>query len=208
MLSPVTDSCAQSWIEDTGSRMRVSRRIFSDPQIHALEIERIFNRSWVFLGHESELPKPGNYVTRPMGTDNVIVMRSDDGEVRAFLNVCRHRSMELCRADSGTSQRLVCPYHGWTYDTRGALRSTSFDQHYDKSEIAQLGLTQVSQVERRFGLIFGNWDPDACSLDEHLGDLKWYLEILFARTPGGMTVLAPPTVAHRDQLEAGAAEFR
>ena len=182
----------ESWIEEAGPRMRVSRGIFTDPSIHALEIERIFNRSWIFLGHESEIPKPGDYAIRPMGSDNVILLRSDDGQIRAFLNACRHRGMELCRASAGTAHRFVCPYHGWTYDTLGALRSTSFDQHYDKTEFVRMGLTPVGRVSRYRGLIFGNWDANAGSLEDHLGDLKWYLDILFARTPGGMTAVAPP----------------
>jgi phenylpropionate dioxygenase-like ring-hydroxylating dioxygenase large terminal subunit len=181
-----------SWIEDSGSRMRVSRVIFSDAQIHALEIERIFNRNWIFLGHESEIPRPGDFVTRPMGNDNVIVWRGEDGQIRAFLNACRHRGTELCRADAGTAQRMVCPYHAWSYDTKGGLRSTSFDQHYDKAEFAQLGLTPTAQLDSYRGLLFANWDPDAEPLDEHLGDLKWYLDVLFARTPLGMSVIAPP----------------
>jgi phenylpropionate dioxygenase-like ring-hydroxylating dioxygenase large terminal subunit len=172
--------------------MRVSRGIFTDPAIHALEIERIFNRTWLFLAHESEIPKPGDYVVRPMGSDHVIVLRGDDGGVRAFLNACRHRGMQLCRADAGNARRFVCPYHGWTYDTTGALRSTSFNQHYDKAQFVHLGLTPVAQVARYRGLIFGNWDAQAGSLDEHLGDLKWYLDILFGRTPCGMSVIAPP----------------
>lgn len=185
-------SAADSWIEDSGSRLRVSRRVFMDPEIHALEIERIFNRSWMFLGHATEIPNPGNYVTRPMGSDNVIVWRDAEGNVRAFLNACRHRGMALCRADAGTARRLVCPYHGWTYDTTGALRTTSFNQHYDPAALTELGLTAVPQLELYRGLIFGNWDAQACPLQEHLGDLKWYLDILFGRTPQGMSVIGPP----------------
>lgn len=178
------------WVDEIGSR--VSRTIFMDPQIHAREIERIFNRSWLFLGHESELPNPGDYVTRPMGSDHVIVSRGEDGKIRGFLNACRHRGMPVCRADAGHARRFVCPYHAWTYDTTGALRTTSHDQHYAGTDLSQLGLIPVPQLALYHGLIFGTWDPQASSLDEHLGDLKWYLDILFGRTPGGMTVLAPP----------------
>ena len=187
---PRFSASADDLVEDNG--LRVSRSIFTDPAIHALEIERIFNRTWVFLGHETEIPNAGDYVTRPMGTDNVIVWRGDDLEIRAFLNVCPHRGMQLCRADSGTARRFVCPYHTWTFDTSGALRATSFDQHYDKAAFARLGLTPVPKVGRRRGLIFGNWDAQACSLDEHLGGLGWYLDVLFGRTPQGMSVIGRP----------------
>lgn len=180
----------EPWIDPVSSR--ASRRIFSDPQVFALEIERIFNRSWLYLGHESEISRMGDYVTRPMGSDHVIVSRGEDGMVRAFLNACRHRGMQLCRADAGSARRFVCPYHAWTYDTTGALRSTSFDQHYTKGELSRLALTPVPKLECYRGMIFGNWDEQATPLDEHLGDLKWYLDMMFGRTPGGMTVLGPP----------------
>lgn len=181
---------AQAWEDEDGSR--VSRGIFVDPQVHALEIERIFNRSWLLLGHETEIPNTGDYVTRPMGSDHIIVSRGEDGTVRGFLNACRHRGMPVCRADAGNARRFVCPYHAWTYDTTGALRTTSHDQHYAGTDLSKLGLTLVPRLDLYRGLIFGSWNPQAPSLDEHLGDLKWYLDILFGRTPAGMTVLAPP----------------
>lgn len=178
------------WVnEQTG---QVSRRIFSDPDIYALEVERIFNRSWLYLGHESEIPTPGDYVTRPMSDDLVIVVRGGDGIIRAFLNSCLHRGTQICRADAGHAQRFICPYHSWTYDTQGNLLSTSFDQYYDRKDFAKLGLTPVAQLDTYAGLIFATWDAQAPSLLEYLGGMEWYLDLLFRRTPGGMEVLGPP----------------
>lgn len=178
------------WVDE--ETRQVERAIFFDPGVHALEIERIFNRTWLYLGHESELPNADQFVTRRMGADNVILSRGRDGVLRAFLNTCRHRGAQLCRADSGSTQRFVCPYHAWSYDTTGALRSTSFDRQYDRAEFKKLGLKRVPKLDSYHGLIFGNWDEDAPPLAEHLGDLAWYLDLLFGSTPEGSKVLTPP----------------
>lgn len=176
--------------DDTGL---VSRRLFVDEALHALEEERIFGRCWLFLGHESEIPQPGDYVTRRMGSDHVIVMRGEDGRVRAFLNACPHRGVKVCRADSGHAKQLVCPYHGWTYDRAGRLLTTGFDELYaGKLDRAANGLREVAQLGTHGGLIFATWDPQAPPLAEYLGDARWYLDVYFNRTPGGMEVLAPP----------------
>lgn len=180
----------EPWInEATG---QVSRRIFSDPAIYEREVEHIFNRCWLFLGHETELPQPGDYVTRPMGDDHVIVVRGEDGILRAFLNSCMHRGTQLCRADAGKAKRFTCPYHAWTYDTKGTLLRTSFDHYYKREEFSQLNLVPVTQLETYAGLIFATWDSDAPPLQTYLGDITWYLDILFQRSPAGMAVLGPP----------------
>uniref|UniRef100_UPI0035658E8A aromatic ring-hydroxylating oxygenase subunit alpha n=1 Tax=Immundisolibacter sp. TaxID=1934948 RepID=UPI0035658E8A len=177
---------------DDGSA-RVSRQIFVDEAIHALEIERIFNRCWLFVGHESEIPNPGDYVTRRMGSDQVILMRGPDSRVGVFLNSCSHRGVKVCRADSGHAKQLICPYHGWTYDTAGQLLTTGFDDFYaGKLDKRANGLKAVAQVDTHGGLIFATFDPQAVSLAQYLGDSRFYLDLYFNRTPGGMVVLSPP----------------
>ncbi|MGH8009235.1 MAG: aromatic ring-hydroxylating oxygenase subunit alpha [Candidatus Binatia bacterium] len=178
------------WVNE--EEMRVSRHIFSDPQVYELEVERIFNRCWLFLGHETEISNPSDYVTRYMGDDQVIVIRGEDGIIRAFLNSCLHRGAQVCRADGGNARRFTCPYHAWTYDTEGKLITTSFDQYYDRKDFAKMGLTPVAQLDTYDGLIFATWDPQAPPLHDYLGDMKWYLDLFFRRTPEGMTVLGPP----------------
>ena len=87
----------------------ISRRIFADPEIYQMEIERIFGRGWFFLGHESEIPNPGDLVSRQCGLDPAILVRDDEGVVRAFLNSCRHRGMRVCRTDRENVRFLRCP---------------------------------------------------------------------------------------------------
>src|SRR6266545_1489533 len=88
----------------------VMPHIFIDPEIHRLELERVFARSWLFIAHESEIPKPGDFVARVMGTDNVIAARASDGAIRVMLNACRHRGRRVCLTDMGKTTQFKCPY--------------------------------------------------------------------------------------------------
>ena len=173
----------------------ISRRIFSDPEVYELEIERIFGRAWFFLGHESEIPEPGDFLSRPCGMDPAILLRDDDGVVRVFLNSCRHRGMRLCRTDRGNASFLRCPYHGWSYRNNGDLLNAACEDHYGPGELAkeELGLIPAAQVGTYQDLVFASWDAAAPPLDEYLGDVRWYLDIVFGRT-GGLQVVGTPQV--------------
>jgi PAH dioxygenase large subunit len=179
------------WVDR--KRGLVSREIFVAEEVFRLELERIFARVWLFLAHDSELPNAGDFVTRTMADSPVIVIRGDDGSVKALLNTCRHRGSKVCRIDSGNAKRFACPYHGWTYDGDGRLLNTTFNQLFPEgTDFAAWGLIPVPRVETYKGLIFASWNPDVEPLTDYLGDYRWYLDIFFARTPGGMEVLGPP----------------
>ncbi|HLY55866.1 MAG TPA: aromatic ring-hydroxylating dioxygenase subunit alpha [Stellaceae bacterium] len=99
----------------------LGRRFFSDPGFHALDMEQVFYREWLFVAHSCELAEPGAYVTLRIGAYPVVIVRGRDRVLRAFHNVCRHRGQQVCTKPSGASGRLVCPYHQWTYDLDGRL---------------------------------------------------------------------------------------
>src|ERR671932_1571903 len=103
------------------TRGLVSRRIFSDEAIYERELERIFGRCWLFLAPESQVAKPGDFVTSYLGEDPVIVTRDPRGQVRAFLNSCRHRGNMVCLLDRGNAMAFTCGYHGWSYSVDGRL---------------------------------------------------------------------------------------
>ena len=178
----------------------VKRAAFTSDDVFRRELTQIFDRCWIFLGHESEISGLGDYVVRQLGSAPVIVVRTEQDTIRGFLNSCRHRGTKLCRGEAGHAENFVCPYHGWSYRIDGGLITTTFDQHFPAdTNFSQFNLIPVPRLETRYGLIFGCWDADVMPLDDHIGDVGWYLEAFFDRTPGGMEVLGP---AHRWQVAA------
>ena len=171
-------------------RGEVDRRIYTDPEIFELEMQRIFARSWLFLCHESQIPEPGDFFQSVMGRDNVLVVRQRDGSIKAMLNTCAHRGNAVCRAEEGNAKNFLCTYHGWSYGIDGRLNGvpgfkTFYDGQLDKS---RHGLAQVAQVASYKGFVFGTHDASAPPLEEFLGATgRLGLDLIAAR--GDMVVV-------------------
>jgi phenylpropionate dioxygenase-like ring-hydroxylating dioxygenase large terminal subunit len=172
----------------------VSMRALADPEIYKLELERIFTKTWICLGHDSELPEAGDYVVRNMGGDQVIVARAADGEIHVSLNICPHRGMRICSAEAGKAMIHRCVYHGWAFRPDGSFVGAPVERermHGDIFSKRELGLDKA-RVSLYGGLIFATWNHEGPSLDDHLGDMKWYFDVLFNRSDRGLEVLQPP----------------
>ena len=141
---------------------------YTDPGFHELEKERVFARSWLFAGHESEWPEPGSYRLTTRSGAPIVVVRGDDGVLRAFYNACRHRGAPVTRDDCGTARRLTCQYHSWSYGTDGTLKAVPDARSFPDLDTSELGLVPV-RCESWDGWVFVNEDLDAVPLLEFLG---------------------------------------
>ncbi len=164
--------------------------IYADADIYKREQRAIFGRAWLFVGHECQIPSPGNWIRSQMGDDPIIVVRDRRGNIGVHLNQCTHRGMPLCRADSGTDNRLTCPNHGWVFELDGRLAGVRRRNYYGSAlDRDRYGLTSAAKVETYRGLIFATFDENAVPLAEWLGDMAWYLDIILDRSPNGTVVL-------------------
>ena len=175
---------------------RVHRALYTDPAIFELEMERIFGRAWLVLGHESQVPHPGDYFTTRMGREPVIVARQEDGSIKVLINRCAHRGSTVCAEGKGNTERFVCPYHGWSYDRSGELKAVPFASGYAPEKIAGLRLQPAPRVTTYRGFVFASLAPHGESLEEFLGPARASFDDFVERAPGGELEVAGGVFKH------------
>jgi phenylpropionate dioxygenase-like ring-hydroxylating dioxygenase large terminal subunit len=183
-------------LDDIGAALDeglLTLRTYNDQAIYDLEMENIFGRSWLFVGHESEIPEPGDYVRRYLGDNPFIFVRDEADEFHVFHDSCRHRGAQFCRADRGNSSHFRCPYHGWTYRNDGELIGVPDKaEGFTNLDNEEWGLIEAPRVHEYRGLVFASLAEEGPSWEEHVGDLKWYLDVNFGLTEAGMEVVGEP----------------
>lgn len=191
-------------------RGMIPAHIYNDADLFALEKDRLFNRAWMFVAHESEIPHDGDYVVRRVLDDSFIITRDSGGRVRALFNMCLHRGMQVCRAEMGNASNFRCPYHGWTYRNDGRLTGLPFhreayggDEGFDKSQT----LLPAPNLDTYNGLIFVNLDPHAQPLREFLGDFAFYLDFYTRQSTHGLQVKGPQRWRIKANWKIGAENF-
>ena len=168
---------------------QVHRSSMTSQGIFDLEQERIFNKCWLYLGHESEVEKPGDYRRRDVAGRPVFFARGNDGHVRAFLNTCPHRGAMICRQEEGATESFQCFYHAWTFNNHGELVGVPDEEGYGPAfRRSELGLKPPPRVENYRGFIFISFDPGIESLADYLAGAKEYLDLVADESEAGMKI--------------------
>ena len=149
---------------ETLARQSLPARLYTDPAVFELERTRIFRRSWQIVCHLSDLPRPGDYQTFDVLGESIVCLRGEDGAVRSFHNVCRHRASRLADGAAGNcGRRLVCPYHAWSYGLDGRLAHAPRWQGFPAADLDGVALTPVEQEVWR-GFVFVRLEGDGPSV--------------------------------------------
>lgn len=171
---------------------RVARRSFIDNSVFEAERSQIFDRCWLYVGHITELPKKGSFVTRPVGGRNLIFNRDAAGDVHAFLNSCPHRGSTVCREASGNTKNFTCSYHGWVFGANGKLRDLPGIESYAQGFIEDgcADLVPVPRLEQYRGLWFVCFDVAAVALVEYLAGATEYLDLIADQSQAGLEIVS------------------
>ena len=172
---------------------RVDRRAFRDADLHEAEMALIFERQWNYLCHESQIAAPGDYFATHIGRQPVYAIRRADGGIGAYLNACAHRGAVLTPHRSGNARVLTCRFHGWAYDTGGRCvkiknqRGGFPDPGFDR---ARFDLAPVPLAAVYRGFVFGCLDAAAGTLEDHLGQARFFIDMFADQSPDGLEILA------------------
>lgn len=172
--------------ERASGRPRADMSKFPDPQFRDTPItpdryfskafadrewEHIWTKTWQIAGVSAQIRNKGDWLTADLGTETIVCVRGDDGQARAFYNVCQHRGMPVVTGAQGNAKRLVCPYHGWAYDLRGKLKTVPDEADFVQgSPCGKLNMVEIACAEWA-GFVWFNMDRDAKSLKDYLGPI-------------------------------------
>jgi phenylpropionate dioxygenase-like ring-hydroxylating dioxygenase large terminal subunit len=168
---------------------RVHKSLYSDPNIFEEELDKVFNNTWVWVAHESEVSEVGSYKTATIGKQPVIVARDRKKNIHVMFNRCRHRGATVCEGKKGKTKAFTCPYHGWGYGLDGSLRALPKPEEYENIlDKAEFGLVKI-RTESYQGMVFATLKDDIEPLEEFLGGAKKWID-LFMKQAGGYPVKA------------------
>jgi phenylpropionate dioxygenase-like ring-hydroxylating dioxygenase large terminal subunit len=176
-------------------RDKVHGSLYTDPAIFAEELRKIWYRSWVFVGHESEVAQPNDYVRKKLGLQDVIMTRDRDSELHLLLNRCAHRGNQVCDDAKGNAGTFRCPYHGWTFRNTGELVGFPFFKGYGGRKL-DLRMGRVPRMDTYGGFVFGSFAEDGPSLIEHLGAAAGEIDRLTRLSPQGKVALTAGWLQH------------
>jgi phenylpropionate dioxygenase-like ring-hydroxylating dioxygenase large terminal subunit len=169
---------------------RVHRSVYNDQALFDLEMEHIFETIWVYCGHESQVPKAGDYHTLQIGRQPMVMVRDKEGAVHVLYNRCPHRGVQLCGNQSGnTGHGFVCSYHAWSFHLNGQIRAIPLMNAYDGTTLSadnpDCSMKRAARVDSYRGFVFASLSPTGPSLSEFLGEAKVAFDDMCDRSPVG-----------------------
>ena len=172
-------------------RFEVGRRMFEDPAVFDLEMRHIFESTWIYVCHESQVPNPHDYFAGRIGVNKVLITRNGDGQLKGFLNSCTHRGLQLTTAKKGNKKNFMCPFHGWVFNSDGVCAVDSHaDGAYSESFDQQdHNLVSVAKLESYRGFVFASLSADVPPLTEFLGGAAIALDLFADQSNEGLEVL-------------------
>jgi 2-chlorobenzoate 1,2-dioxygenase len=175
---------------------RVHRRVYTDPEVFAAEMARVWSRAWIYVGHESQVPEPGAFLTTTIGTEPVVMTRDAAHRIHVLYNRCAHKGAKVATRPCGKASVLRCPYHGWSYDLDGTLNTvphavglegTGFDR-----DDPLYRLRPVANVAEYAGFVFAQLEDTGLSLEAFLGDTRRTFDNVLDRAPAARVSVAGP----------------
>jgi len=168
---------------------RLHRDVYCDPEVFQLEMERLWARAWIYVGHASQVPNQGDYFTCDIGAQPVIMVRHTDDSVRVLMNRCAHKGTKVVSALSGNAGKTFrCPYHAWTYRTDGTLLNVPLREGY-RAEVEHQSLSKIKSETYR-GFVFARLAAEGIGFQEFFGDSLSSIDNLADRSPQGELEIA------------------
>jgi len=167
---------------------RVHRDVYTDPEVFQLEMERLWSRTWIYVGHASQVPTAGDFITVDIAAKPVIMVRHTDGTVRVLMNRCAHKGTKVVSDLAGnTGKTFRCPYHAWTYRTDGSLINIPLREGYEGTRLAHetIGLEAVRNAETYRGFVFARLSAQGVGFRDYFGDSLSSIDNLADRSPAG-----------------------
>jgi len=165
---------------------RVHRDVYTDPEIFQLEMERLWSRTWIYVGHASQVPNAGDFITVDIAAKPVIMVRHTDGSVRVLMNRCAHKGTKVVYDVAGnTGKTFRCPYHAWTYRLDGTLLNIPLKEGYAGTRLEAQGLPAVENVETYRGFVFARLAEEGIGFRDYFGDSLSSIDFLADRSPEG-----------------------
>ena len=187
-FAPTARPAEETLLVQSRHRFRVHTKAYCDPAVFEAEMERVFGRTWIYVGHASEIPDPGDFKSTTIGLQPVIVVRGEDRAIRVLVNRCVHRGAVVTREVRGNVPEFLCPYHGWVFDLAGKLVAISERRDpggYGPNFEAPAGLHVVPKVDSYRGFVFACLDPAAPPLAERLGNGRRLIDRKLDMSPVG-----------------------